>query len=156
MNASSTARRAAVAASVGPCRPSPSTTRSSTGLEAAIDLPRRSTVRADVEPLPGEMRLQRPQPRSATAGGEHDLPDLRRGPLPPLALERERELELEKLGRCARHDNARLGNERLEPTMTVRAQPPVQRAPRDSDEPDRTPFIGPPAVRAGGWWVTAG
>ena len=59
------------------------------GLEATIDLSRPAAVRADIQPLARKVRLQRPQPRQLTHrdGGEHDLPDLRRGPLRPLPLQ---------------------------------------------------------------------
>ena len=110
------------------------------GFEAAIDLPRRPSVRANVQPLAREMRLQRPQPRhmvTLAGGGEHDLPDLRRGPLRPLPLQLERQLE--HPGRRAQRDNARLGNERLEPTMAIRADPLIQRAARDPDQPPVRP-----------------
>ena len=102
-------------------------------LEATIDLPRRAAVRTDVQPFTREVRLQRPQARSGPAGGEHDLADLRRGPLRPLALEPERKLE--QLGRCARRDNPRPGNERFEPAPAVIANPPVQRPARDPHQP---------------------
>ena len=103
------------------------------GLETAIDLPGRAAVRADVEPLAREMPLQRPQPRHGpVARGEHDLPHLRRGPLRPLPLQPERQLE--HPGRRMRKHNARLGNERVEPAQTVRADPLIQRAARDPDQ----------------------
>ena len=79
------------------------------------------------------MRLQRPQARSGPAGGEHDLADLRRGPLRPLALQRERQLQ--RLGRRARRDHPRPGNERFEPAPAVVADPAVKRPARDSDQP---------------------
>ena len=96
MNASSTARRAALPARFGPCSPSPvhSSLRSG-GLEATIDLSGRAAVRADVQPL----RARGASATSATPAlahrraGEHDLPDLRRGPLRPLPLQRERQLQ---------------------------------------------------------------
>ncbi len=95
MNASNTARRAAVPASFGPCRPSPVHNSLRRRFEAAIDLPRRAAVRADVQPRAREMGLQRPQPRhmSFRQRGEHDLVDLCRGPLRPLLLQRERQLK---------------------------------------------------------------
>lgn len=104
--------------------------------EAAIDLPRRATVRADVQPLAREMRLQRPLPgNTITAGGagEHDLPHLRRGPLRPLQLQLERELE--HPGRRAQPNTTRLRHESVEPATTIRPDPLIQRAARNPDRP---------------------
>jgi hypothetical protein len=65
-------------------------------------------------------------------GSEHDLPDLRRGPLRTLTLERERQLQ--RLRRRARRDHPRLENKRLEPAVAIRADPPIQRGASDPDD----------------------
>ena len=50
---------------------------------------------------------------------------------PPLQTERQ----LQKLARRARRHQPRLGNERLKPAITVRADPPIRRSATDPDEP---------------------
>src|SRR5450432_412676 len=110
------------------------------GLEPAVDLPRRAAISPDVQPRPGEMGLQRPQPRhtvTVPGGGEHDLVDLRRSPLRPFALDRERQLE--RLGRRADRDELRSRNERVKPTVPVCADPSPQRRATDPDQPTVRP-----------------
>jgi hypothetical protein len=119
------------------------------GFEATVDLPLRAAVRADVQPLPRQVRLQRPQPRhllhAAGGGGEHDLSDLRRGPLRPLPLQLERELQ--HPGRRARHHNPRRRDERVEPAQAIRANPPIQRAARNPNQPAVRPDMLPAGER---------
>ena len=114
--------------------------------EAAIDLPRRAAVRADVQPLAREMRLQRPQPRSASAGGEHDLPHLRRRALRPLPLELERQLQ--QLGARARRHHPRPRDQRLKPAAAIVTDPLIQRAARDPQRPPVGPDMLTLAQRA--------
>jgi hypothetical protein len=61
------------------------------------------------------------------------LPDLRRGPLRPLMLEIERQLE--HLARRPRRDHPRPRDQRLKPAMAIRPDPSVKRRATDPDQP---------------------
>ena len=104
------------------------------GLEPAVDLVRGTAVRADVQPRPGQMGLQRADRWWTLTRREHDLMHLRRGPLRPLPLQSERELQ--HPGRRARHHDPRLGHQRLKPVLTVRADPVIQRR---ATNPNKSP-----------------
>jgi hypothetical protein len=118
------------------------------GREATIGLPGGAAARANVEPVPGEMRLQRSQPRhrSITGAGKHDLPDLRRGPLRPLELEPERRLKNPR--RRARRHHTRLGDQRCKPTPAIGSDPLNQRPARHSDQPTTGANVLPSSEQA--------
>jgi hypothetical protein len=71
--------------------------------------------------------------RRALTRGNHDLMHLRRGPLRPLALEPERQLD--DPGRRARHHDPRARAQRLKPARTVCANPVSHRRATDPDKP---------------------
>ena len=150
MNANSTARRAAPPASDRAVQPVPgpqlvARRRPRSGHRPS---PVSGRPRGRSTPARAKMRLQRPQPRHAAPSPAASMIslDLRRGPLRPLPLQRERQLQ--HLGRRARRNHPRPGNQRFEPAAAIRADPVIQRAARDPDQPPVRPDMLPLGQRA--------